>query len=310
MASNPLFEVVENNRRVITDIFIASSLNEALGYLTSHHREAQVMGGGTCLMPQVQRGEIRITRLVDVSHIGAMKRITSEGNTLLVGGAVTFERLLTCEAVKTTAPLLYEAASTMGTPAIRRMATLAGNVVASLGNADGAVALLALDAEVEVTNLTGAQWLPVSSLFVKQGVSRVNAGSEIATAFRFAALGAGQGSAFVRAKPATLWQRAPFVLALMLALDESRERIAWASVAAGWASGIPTRLGEVERAVEGLMISNEDVMGAFGALVREALLKNNAEIPPALEMDIARLAPRAFRRAIAQALAHPSAAPS
>ncbi len=308
MALNPLLETIEANRRAVTDILIASSVNEALGYLTSHHREAQVMGGGTCLMPQVQRGEIRLTRLVDVSHIGTMKRITLEGNTLLVGGAVTFERLLKCEVVKTAAPLLYEAASSMGTLAIRYLATLAGNVVASMGNADG-VALVALDAEAEVTNLTGAQWLPVSSLFVRQGVSRVNASSEIVTAFRFAALGANRGCALVRAKPAVPWQRSPFVLGVVLALDEAKERVVWASIAAGWAGSIPKRLGEVERAVVGLSATSEDAAGAFGALVREALLGSKTEIPPALEMDIARLAPRAFRRAVEQARLKPPARP-
>lgn len=310
MASLSPLESVETSRRTVMEILIASSLNEAMGYLTSHHREAQVMGGGTCLMPQVQRGEVRPTRLVDVSHIGAMKRIALEGEALLVGGAVTFERLVKCETVKTAAPLLYEAASAMGTPAIRRLATLAGNVVASVGNADGAVALVALDAEAEVTNLTGAQWLPVSSLFVRQGVSRINSSSEIVTAFRFPTLGAGQGCALVRAKPTAPWQRAPFVLGLVLALDEARERVAWASVAAGWAEGIPMRFGEVEQALIGLAVLSEDTAGAFGALVREAVLRGKVEIPPALEMDIARLAPRAFRRAVEQARSKPLMAPS
>lgn len=308
MSSKAPFEIIETNRRTVIDILIASSVNEALGYLTSHHREAQVMGGGTCLMPQVQRGEIRPIRLVDVSHIGAMKRIAREGEMLLIGGAVTFARLAKCEAVQEAAPLLWEAASAMGTPAIRRLATLAGNVVATVGNADGAVALVALGAEAEVTNLTGSQWLPVLSLFVKQGVSRINPSSEIITAFRLSALGAGQGCAFVRAKPAAPWHRAPFVLGLVLSLDEAKERVARASVAVGWAGGIPLRLTEVEREMAGWSASSEDTLGAFGAMVREALFGGRAEIPPALEMDIARLAPRAFRRAVEQARQGPNAA--
>jgi len=308
MSSTAPFEFLEVNRRAVIDVLVASSVNEALGYLTSHHREAQVMGGGTCLMPQLQRGEIRPMRLVDVSHIGPMKRIAREEGALLIGGAVTFGRLEGCDVIREAAPLLYEAASSMGTPAIRRLATLAGNVAASIGNADGAVALVALGAEAEVTNLTGAQWLPVRSLFVQPGVSRINPSSEIVTAFRIPTLDEGQGYALVRAKPAVPWQRAPFVLGLVLTLDDPKAKVARASVAVGWAGGIPTRLEAVERAMVGLAIASEEPAGAFGAMVRDALVGSKAEISPALEMDIARLAPRAFRRAVERALQGPGVA--
>ncbi|MBC7315821.1 MAG: FAD binding domain-containing protein, partial [Chloroflexi bacterium] len=222
--------------------------------------------------------------------------------TLLIGGAVTFGRLVGCDIIREAAPLLYEAASSMGTPAIRRLATLAGNVAAAIGNADGAVALVALDAEAEVTNLTGAQWLPVSSLFVRPGVSRVNPSSEIVTTFSIPTLDEGQGYALVRAKPAMPWQRAPFVLGLVLTLDAPKEKVARASVAVGWAGDIPTRLEAVEKAMVGLAIASEESAGAFGAMVRDALVGRKAEISPALEMDIARLAPRAFQRAAERAL--------
>jgi carbon-monoxide dehydrogenase medium subunit len=298
-----MFDLIQTSKRVLTDYFVASSVDEALGYLTSQHGLAQVVGGGTSLMPQMQRGEGQVTRLVDVSHIGSMKRVTPEDHTLLIGGAVTFARLLCSKDARAGAPLLCEAARSLGAPGVRHLATLAGNMVASVGNADGAVALVALDAEAEVTNLTGAQWLPVKSLFVRHGLSRVNATSEIVTAIRVPRLGEGQGCALVRAAPAQAWERAPIVLALILGTDQAGQALEWASVAAGWAGGVPRHLEGVEKGLKGLALADEDSPGIFAAMVRETLLGGNVNIAPALEMEIARLAPYAFRRAVAQALA-------
>lgn len=298
-----MFELLQTSKRVLTDYFVASSVDEALGYLTSQHGLAQAVSGGTLLMPQLQRGEAQVTRLVDVSHIGSMTRLTREDDMLLIGGAVTFSRLLCHNDACAAAPLLCEAASALGTPGVRHLATLAGNVVAAVGNSDGAVALVALGAEAEVTNLTGSQWLPVSSLFVRHGVSRVNATSEIITAFRAPCLRAGQGCALVRARPAQPWERAPIVLALILGSDQERRTLAWASVAVGWVGSVPQHLAGVEKGLQGLSLADEESPGIFAAMLREALFGGNAEIAPTLEMEITRLAPRAFQRAAAQALA-------
>lgn len=296
-----MFELLQTSKRVLTDYFVASSVDEALGYLTSQHGLAQVVGGGTALMPQLQRGQAQVTRLVDVSHIGPMKRVAREKETLLVGGAVTFSRLFCDPDVRAGAPLLCQAASALGTPGVRRLATLAGNVVTAVGNSDGAVALVALNAEAEITNLTGSQWLPVNSLFVRHGVSRINGAFEIITAFRVPFLRAGQGCALVRARPVQPWERAPIVLALVLGNEE--RTLDWAAVAVGWMGGVPRHLAGVEKGLLGLSLVDDNSPGIFAAMLREALLGEDIEISPTLEMEIARLAPRAFVRAAAQALA-------
>lgn len=300
-----MFELIQSPRRVLFDYFMASSVDEALGYLTSQHGEAQVVGGGTSLMLQVQRGECQATRLVDVSHIGAMRRIVQQDHLLLIGGAMTFAKLLCSDVARACAPLLCDAARSLNAPAVRHLATLAGNVVSSVGTADGAVALVALDAEAEVTNLTGSQWLPVSSLFVRHGISRLNTTSEIITTFRVPCLGKGQGGALVRAKPINAWASAPLALALILSLDEAGQALEGASVAAGWEGGIPRHLSGVEKGLKGLKAREEDSPGIFAAMVREALFGGNIDISPALEMEMTRLAPRAFLKAVNQALAIP-----
>ena len=168
----------------LADYFMASSIEEALAYLMAHHGKAQLVAGGTLLMPQMQRGECIARQLVDISRVSAMKRVTMDGDRLVIGGAVTLASLADSDLVRAHAPLLYQAARAIATPKVRYLATLAGNVIAAEGSAQGALALVALDAEAQITNTTGSQWLPVESLFVRAGLSRVDSTSEIATLIR------------------------------------------------------------------------------------------------------------------------------
>jgi organic radical activating enzyme len=201
--------ILSLNKRALKGYYMASSVEGALAYLATHRGKAQLVAGGTELMPFVLRGECRISYLVDISRIRAMKRLSQDSQDLQIGGATTMSTLLESDLVRLHAPLLYESARHLGTPKVRHLATVAGNVVSAEGNADCAVALLALDAETEITNLTGAQWLPLASLFVRPGVSRVNSTSEIMTSLRFHILSSGQGEALERMAPSSPTHRSP-----------------------------------------------------------------------------------------------------
>lgn len=257
------------NNRVLKDYFAASSVGEALGYLMAHHREAQIIAGGTYLMPQLQKGEITAKRLVDIAHIGPLKRVVYEDDQLIIGGVVTFAALLKKEALQIGCPLLQQAAQHMGTPKLRQLATLGGNLVSAQGNAAGSVALVAARAEVEVTNMTGSQWLPAESLFVRPGLSRVDSTTEIATAIRLRALGPGEGAALRVLSDSVEGERYPAVVASVLALQPDPRRIDWASVAVGVAGQVPQRLKAVEQLLAGAPADDPDL--------REELAKRLAE---------------------------------
>jgi len=238
--------ILSLNKRALKGYYMAPSVEGALAYLATHRGKAQLVAGGTELMPLVLRGESRISYLVDISRIRAMKRLSQDGQDLQIGGATTMTALLGSDLVRLHAPLLYESARHLGTPKVRHLATVAGNVVSAEGNADCAVALLALDAEAEITNLTGAQWLPLASLFVRPGVSRVNSTSEIMTSLKFHILSPGQGEALCRAltalermAPPSPTHRSPVILALRVSLDGDGQHIDWVSVALGLAQDVP-----------------------------------------------------------------------
>lgn len=288
--------------RLTNNYFMASSVEEALAYLAVNRGEAQLVAGGTDLTPRVQAGDLLVGHLVDVSRVAAMKRIERQNGYLILGGSVTFAALQ-AETLRERVPLLWEAAQQMGTPEVRQTATLAGNVVTAYGNADGAVALTALDAEIEITNMTGSQWLPIETLFLRSGVSRVDSTSEIVTAVRLDGIEPDWGMALERITPCSPEERTPLVLAMVLSVDKETRTIDWASVAAGAADTVPFRFSGLEELLGGLQLDDIQTREALPGLVHERIVASgmfNETLVPHQEVVV--LGRRAFRRAVAMAL--------
>ncbi len=83
-------------------------------------------------------------------------------------------------------PAIAEAAMSVGGPAIRNVATIAGNLGTASPAGDGCVALLALDAEVELTNADrGARFVPIDEYFVGFRKTAL-LGDELITRVKFA----------------------------------------------------------------------------------------------------------------------------
>ncbi len=167
------------------------------------------------------------------------------------------------------ATVLSEACSRVGSPQIRNVGTIAGNVVNAQPAADGSIALLALDTEAEIANLTGRQWVHLSNLFLSPGVSRIDATAEMITAFRFRAHAPCEASAFER-----LARRQAVALPLInvgvrILLDAGGRRIREACIAIGPVAETPFRARDAEKVLIGQAVDDEGLNEAAEAAVRE-----------------------------------------
>jgi CO/xanthine dehydrogenase Mo-binding subunit/CO/xanthine dehydrogenase FAD-binding subunit len=98
-------------------------LQKAIGLL---NRDALPMGGGTDLFPRRNQGTVTASRFISLSDIQSLKqRRTLSDGTVEIGASTTLAEL--CKP-DTPHPLLAAAATTIASPQIRNMATLAGNL--------------------------------------------------------------------------------------------------------------------------------------------------------------------------------------
>jgi len=228
-----------------------SSVEEALAVLARYDGQAQLIAGGTDLLIELQEGKHSVECLVDVTRIPGLDRIEEQGDWIVLGAIVTFRQIKDSALLQRQARVLSEAAATVGALQIQTVATLAGNVASALPAADGSVALVALDAEVEIAGEGGRTWRPVAGLFLGPGQSAVDPSREMITAIRFARAGTRQGSAWER-----IGRRRALVLpilncAVSLALDGEGRNLAWARISLGPVAPVPFRARETEAFLAG-----------------------------------------------------------
>ena len=104
-----------------------TSLDAALAHLA--RKGAAPVGGGTDLLVTMHEDIVRPDELVDVLHLpGAREILVRADGSARIGGAVRIAELAAHDVLRARFPVLAQAARSVGTPALRNMGTLAGNL--------------------------------------------------------------------------------------------------------------------------------------------------------------------------------------
>ncbi|MGD8624538.1 MAG: FAD binding domain-containing protein [Anaerolineae bacterium] len=233
------------------------SVEEALDILKQYEGRAQLIAGGTDLIIELQEGKHSADCLVDVTRIPGLDRIEREGDDIVMGANVTFRQIKDSALLREKARVLPEAAASVGALQIQTVATLAGNVVSALPAADGCVALLALEAEVEIVSLEGRRWRPVGELFLGPGRSAVDPRRQMITKIRFPVPPGRYGTAWER-----IGRRRALVLPILncavnLSLTEGDGKITRACIGLGPVAPVPFRAMETEAFLRGRAATEE-----------------------------------------------------
>jgi len=124
--------------------------------------DGHLMAGGTDLLvtlrhePQERLPIIALERITELSLIEEL----SDGS-VSIGACVSFSSVVASRLLKARYPLLTQAASTVGGPAIRNMATIGGNIVTASPAADSLPALYLLDARLELRSAAGQRTVAI-----------------------------------------------------------------------------------------------------------------------------------------------------
>ena len=244
--------------------------------------------------------------LVDVSGIPELTALEVRDVELFVGAAVPLSQIIHSPLALQHARSLVEACDLIGGPQVRNVATLGGNVAHALPAADGAIALLALDAYVMVASLdpnpnaeaktpfvVGAlapqsaealttnptrnviiTRMPLLDLYIGPGKTGLKPG-QLLVGFCLPLAGNGQGSAFTRAMRAQ--GVALPVLNLAVGLKRERDTIADLRIAIGPAGPLPLRAHAAETALRGRPLTAETMAEAEAALLSETHFRTSPQ---------------------------------
>jgi CO/xanthine dehydrogenase FAD-binding subunit len=154
------------------ELIAASSLAEVLAQIGSAPGVWTPIAGGTELMVAHAAGRLNIPKLISVWGLPELGFISVIGDSISIGGGVTFGQIRRHRAIAADFPLLSRAASWIGSIANQNRATLAGNIVNGSPAADAPPALLVYDAEIELISQHGSRRLPYAEFHLgyKQSV--------------------------------------------------------------------------------------------------------------------------------------------
>lgn len=241
-----------------------TSVDEAVAALAQAGDDAKVITGGQSLLPLLRVRLAAPTLLVDCGRIEAMRGVSDEGSSLLIGAATTHHDVMHDPLVRQHAGLLAAATATVADPQIRHRGTFGG----SLAHADPAGDLpsvaLALDATMVAAGPSGRREIPAAEFFVDYFTTALE-WDEVLVAVRVPKLAADDGWGFHYEKfnrTAQSWA----MVGVAAAVQRSNGSIAQARI--GLTNMGPTPLRAA--ATEAALASAAAAADAVGAAARHA----------------------------------------
>jgi CO/xanthine dehydrogenase FAD-binding subunit len=138
------------------DLRAARNLPDALRLLADGFRP---IAGGTDVMVVFEAGKLAHTKWADIRGLGGLRGIESDRDHVTLGALTTYTDVRRSAILAAEFPMLCDAAAQTGGIATQNRGTIGGNIVNGSPAADTPPALLAYDAEIELTSSSGSRWI-------------------------------------------------------------------------------------------------------------------------------------------------------
>jgi carbon-monoxide dehydrogenase medium subunit len=226
-----------------------TSVREAVDLGARFGAAGHFLAGGTDLLVQMRRGQLRPRHVVSLHRVPGLGAIEID-EAVALGALVTHRRLEREPCFRGALQALIEGAEVVGGHQIRNVATVGGNIANASPAADVVPVLLALDAEVTCLGSDGERTVPLAAFASAPGVTACSPG-ELLTRVRFPRLPPYSATAFLKAGRRRAMEISVVCVATRVTLDASRERCLDARIALGAVAPTTRRAHAAERALRG-----------------------------------------------------------
>jgi len=245
-----------------------TSLEEAVGLLAEHGREARVLAGGTDLLLKVKAGRVRPRCLVNIKRIPGLDGMSFDPTSgLRLGALVTAADVARSEVVQTHYPALVQGASVMASLQIRNLATVGGNLCNAAPSADLAPPLIALGGSAVIAGPEGQRRVPLGEFFLGPGQT-ILAPGELLVAITLPFPRPGSAAVYLKNSPRQAMDIA--VVGVAVAMRRLDERCEDVCLVLGAVAPTPLRARRAEALLRGEEITTERVPELVAEAARTA----------------------------------------
>ncbi|MFQ5825899.1 MAG: FAD binding domain-containing protein [Dehalococcoidia bacterium] len=147
------------------DYLEPKSLDEAISLLAQYGEEAKVMAGGQSLLVMMGQRLLTPRYLISLAEIPGLDQIEERDGVVSIGAMTTHREVAASPIVNRRLKLLAGAVGNIGSPAVRNLGTLGGDLCMNEVGADPPQALLALEARAKILGPRGERTIPLDDFF-------------------------------------------------------------------------------------------------------------------------------------------------
>ena len=272
------------------------TIQEACSLLLQYGDKARVMAGGTDLLVKMKVGEATPQYLIGLSNIANLDYIEIDGEGLRIGALATLSSVAGSSVIQERFGALAKIAAEMGTPQVRNMGTVAGNLCNALPSADTASILISRGAKLKLVNPQGERIIPLEEFFIASGETILQDG-EILAEIQVPSKPPHTGEVYLRITR-TAVDYATVGVATLVTLGSKNGTCSEAKIVLGAVAPTPIRARKAEGAIKGKEIEEGLIEEAARLASEEARPRTRPEYKRKLVRVLTR---RALRQALEQA---------
>ncbi len=245
-----------------------TTLDEALADLSVLGERATLLAGGTDVMIQQMRGEVRPETLLHLGRLGELGGIHA-GDPMRIGAITTHRAIATNAEIRAVFPALAEASATVGGWQTQEVGTIGGNVCNASPAADTLPPLLLAEAVVHLASRAGTRAVPVDAFILdRRRVDRRP--DELVTHLTLPVPPPRSGETYLKVGPRSAMEVAVVGLAVRVTLAGDGVTVEDVRIAAGAVAPVPFLARDAEELLTGSRLDDATIDEASRRLVARA----------------------------------------
>ena len=251
----------------MTRFFISNrSLDEVTTNLSKYGNSCVILAGGTDVMIQISRGEIKTDRFLHVENIASLKGITIDDR-IRIGAVTNHKTIAQSELIKQFIPSLAMASATIGGWQTQAAGTLGGNICNASPAADKLPALLVANAVVSLGSLGKVRKVRIEDFILsRRKTQRLE--DEIVTEISIESLPENSFERYCKVGPRSSMEVALSGIAVRITFNSLGD-VSNAAIAVCAVGPKPFRSRSAETEIIGSRLNDEDISNAASKLSDE-----------------------------------------
>jgi carbon-monoxide dehydrogenase medium subunit len=264
-------------------------MEEAVEILSGQGDPALPLAGGTDLLVRMKREQIAPSALVNVKRIPGLSQILEEpGKGITIGALATISALADAPVIRAGHPVVARAAAKVGSPSIRNLGTIGGNIGRASPASDLAPPLMVLGARIATQGPSGKKERRVEEIFAGPGFTTLERG-ELITAFFLPEMAPRSGAAYIKLGRRKGMDVALVGVAARLTIAKGGSEAEDARIALASVGPVPLRAKRAEEVLLSGPLNEGRMREAAGAAAEDALPISDMRASGSFRMEMVRV---------------------